>query len=71
MPLKAADGAAQDPNHCPKEHVMAGRGANGRSTIVKQKDGRWHGFVSMGAKGDGTRDGVTSRQRRVLQPWRR
>jgi integrase len=35
---------------------MAGRGANGRSTIVKQKDGRWHGFVSMGAKGDGTRD---------------
>jgi len=35
---------------------MAGRGANGRSTIVKQDDGRWHGFVSMGAKGDGTRD---------------
>jgi integrase len=35
---------------------MAGRGANGRSTIVKQADGRWHGFVSMGAKGDGTRD---------------
>src|SRR6476661_7205345 len=35
---------------------MARRGANGRSTIVKQADGRWHGFVSMGAKGDGTRD---------------
>jgi integrase len=35
---------------------MGGRGANGRSTIVKQADGRWHGFVSMGAKGDGTRD---------------
>jgi integrase len=35
---------------------MAGRGANGRSTIVKQRDGRWHGFVSMGAKGDGTSD---------------
>jgi integrase len=35
---------------------MAGRGANGRSTIVKQDDGRWHGFVSMGAKGDGSRD---------------
>jgi integrase len=35
---------------------MAGRGANGRSTIVKQEDGRWHGFVSMGAKGDGSRD---------------
>ncbi len=35
---------------------MSGRGANGRSTIVKQKDGRWHGFVSMGAKDDGTRD---------------
>ncbi len=35
---------------------MAGRGANGRSTIVKQADGRWHGFVSMGATGDGRRD---------------
>src|SRR4051812_39365764 len=35
---------------------MAGRGANGRSTIVKQDDGRWHGFVSMGAKCDGSRD---------------
>jgi integrase len=35
---------------------MAGRGANGRSTIVKQDDGRWHGFVSMGASGDGRRD---------------
>jgi len=35
---------------------MARRGANGRSTIVKQDDGRWHGFVSMGAKGDGSRD---------------
>ncbi|MGH8961686.1 MAG: tyrosine-type recombinase/integrase, partial [Jatrophihabitantaceae bacterium] len=35
---------------------MEGRGANGRSTIVKQDDGRWHGFVSMGAKGDGSRD---------------
>jgi len=35
---------------------MAGRGANGRSTIIKRDDGRWHGFVSMGAKGDGTRD---------------
>src|SRR5947209_2127489 len=35
---------------------MAGRGANGRSTIVKQADGRWHGFVSMGRNGDGSRD---------------
>src|SRR3954454_1940432 len=35
---------------------MAGRGGNGRSTIVKQDDSRWHGFVSMGAKGDGSRD---------------
>ena len=35
---------------------MAGRGANGRSTIVKNADGRWHGFVSMGSKGDGRRD---------------
>jgi integrase len=44
---------------------MAGRGANGRSTIVKQADGRWHGFVSMGAKGDGTRD-----RRHVSAPTR-
>lgn len=35
---------------------MAGRGANGRSTIIKRDDGRWHGFVSMGTKGDGSRD---------------
>src|SRR5579875_960029 len=35
---------------------MARRGANGRSTIVKQSDGRWHGFVSMGTNGHGTRD---------------
>src|SRR4051794_24317771 len=35
---------------------MAGRGANGRSTIIKRSDGRWHGYVSMGTKGDGRRD---------------
>lgn len=35
---------------------MAGRAANGRSTIIKQSDGRWHGFVSMGSSGDGRRD---------------
>jgi integrase len=35
---------------------MAGRGANGRSTIIKRDDGRWHGYVSMGTKGNGTRD---------------
>ena len=35
---------------------MAGRGANGRSTIIKRDDGRWHGYVSMGTKGDGRRD---------------
>jgi integrase len=35
---------------------MAGRGANGRSTIIKRDDGRWHGYVSMGIKGDGRRD---------------
>jgi integrase len=35
---------------------MAGRGANGRSTIIKRNDGRWHGYVSMGTKGDGRRD---------------
>jgi integrase len=32
------------------------RGAQGRSTIIKRPDGRWHGYVSMGTKGDGTRD---------------
>src|SRR3954453_23170037 len=35
---------------------MARRGANGRSTIIKRDDGRWHGYVSMGTKGDGRRD---------------
>jgi integrase len=35
---------------------MAGRGANGRSTIIKRDDGRWHGYVSMGSRGDGRRD---------------
>jgi integrase len=35
---------------------MTGRGANGRSTIIKRDDGRWHGYVSMGTKGNGTRD---------------
>lgn len=35
---------------------MAGRGANGRSTIIKRDDGRWHGYVSMGTKGNGRRD---------------
>ena len=28
----------------------------GRSTIIKRPDGRWHGYVSMGTKGDGKRD---------------
>jgi integrase len=32
------------------------RGAQGRSTIIKRPDGRWHGYVSMGTKGDGARD---------------
>ena len=32
------------------------RGAQGRSTIIKRPDGRWHGYVSMGTKGDGKRD---------------
>jgi integrase len=36
--------------------TMAGRGANGRSTIIKRDDGRWHGYVSMGSRGDGRRD---------------
>jgi len=35
---------------------MTGRGANGRSTIIKRDDGRWHGYVSMGTKGNGSRD---------------
>jgi integrase len=32
------------------------RGAQGRSTIIKRPDERWHGYVSMGTKGDGKRD---------------
>jgi len=32
------------------------RGAAGRSTIIKRPDGRWHGYVSMGVKGDSKRD---------------
>jgi integrase len=35
---------------------MAGRAANGRSTIIKRDDGRWHGYVSMGTGGDGRRE---------------
>lgn len=35
---------------------MAGRAANGRSTVIKRADGRWHGYVSMGTGGDGRRD---------------
>ncbi len=36
--------------------MAAGRGAAGRSTVIKRPDGRWHGYVSMGIKGDGKRD---------------
>lgn len=32
------------------------RGAQGRLTIINRPDGRWHGYVSMGTKGDGKRD---------------
>lgn len=32
---------------------MSKRAASGRSSILKGKDGRWHGYVSMGADNDG------------------
>jgi integrase len=35
---------------------MAGRAANGRSTIIRSPDGRWHGWVSMGALPSGKPD---------------
>ena len=35
---------------------MAGRASNGESTIYKGADGRWHGYVSVGFKLDGTLD---------------
>ncbi|MGZ4553934.1 MAG: site-specific integrase [Mycobacteriaceae bacterium] len=36
---------------------MAGtRAPNGESPIYQDKDGRWHGYVSMGLKRDGVRD---------------
>ena len=35
---------------------MAGRASNGESTIYKGADGRWHGYVSVGFRLDGTID---------------
>lgn len=35
---------------------MATRSANGRSTIIRRPDGRWHGWVSMGALPSGRPD---------------
>lgn len=35
---------------------MATRSANGRSTIIQRPDGRWHGWVSMGALPSGRPD---------------
>ena len=34
----------------------AGRTANGESSIHKDEEGRWHGYVSMGLKDNGQRD---------------
>ena len=47
---------------------MAGRASNGESTIYKGADGRWHGYVSVGFKLDGTLDRrhVSSRNRGVV-----
>ena len=33
-----------------------GKRASGESTIYRDEDGRWHGFVSMGKKENGQRD---------------
>lgn len=35
---------------------MSGRRANGRSSIFQGADGRWHGYVTMGAKDNGKTD---------------
>lgn len=35
---------------------MTGRRANGRSSIYRGSDGRWHGYVSMGVKDNGKPD---------------
>ena len=35
---------------------MTGRSANGESSICKGRDGRWHGYVSIGVKEKGQRD---------------
>src|SRR5919112_1792949 len=47
---------------------MAGRASNGESTIYKGADGRWHGYVSVGFKLDGTLDRrhVSSKSRGVV-----
>src|SRR3954463_379693 len=47
---------------------MAGRASNGESTIYKGADGRWHGYVSVGFKLDGTLDRrhVSSKNRGVV-----
>ena len=41
------------------------RTSNGESSIYQAADGRWHGYVSMGAKRNGQRDRrhVTGRRR--------
>src|SRR3954447_23205334 len=47
---------------------MAGRASNGESTIYKGADGRWHGYVSVGFRLDGTLDRrhVSSKNRGVV-----
>src|SRR4051794_9150046 len=47
---------------------MAGRASNGESTIYRRADGRWHSYVSVGFKLDGTLDRrhVSSKSRGVV-----
>lgn len=47
------------------------RGPQGRSTIIKRPDGRWHGYVSMGTKGDGKRDRRHVSARTRAETWSR
>jgi integrase len=45
-----------------------GRAANGRSSIYRGSDGRWHGWVTMGVKDDGSPDRrhVTGKTEKVV-----
>src|SRR5687768_8081650 len=41
---------------CPGEEDIVTKRADGESSIYRDADGRWHGFVSMGKKENGRRD---------------